>query len=223
MTTRSTELLLALFRSKVVVEFADIQAALSNASRATAFRYLGQLSYRRSYNHNGRYYTLHNPARYDRLGLWSHEGICFSTEGNLGPTLVRLVRQAEAGRTQRELRELLQVRVQVQLRDAVERRDIDRQRIDRVFVYLHTDPAIQQTQVERRKELILEASAEAEVTDAMVIQVLLTLLHHRGATAADVVRYLQGHSPPLRMVHVRVIFDRYSLDEIGQKGGPSDC
>lgn len=57
------------------------------------------------------------------------------------------------------------------------------------------------------------------VGDAVIIQVLLTLLHHPGAKAADVVRYLRGHSPPITMAEVRLVFARYELDEIGKKGG----
>jgi hypothetical protein len=223
MTARSAKVIRSLFRSNVVVEFSDIQAALDNASRATTFRYLKQVPYRRSYNQNGRYYMQQLPSRYDSLGLFAHKGILFSKDGSLTATLVRLIQEAQAGYTQRELRDVLKVRVQVLLLEAIRRQSIDRQQIDRVFVYLHTDPITQQTQLHHRRELIAAASAEAEVTDAMVIQVLLTLLRHRGATPADVVRYLQGQSPPIRMVHVRVIFDRYHLDDIEEKGGASDC
>lgn len=223
MTSRSADALQQLFASRAVVEFADVQSALAAASRATAFRYLKQVPYRRSYNHNGRYYTRHDPARYDRFGLLSHQGILFSRDGNLTSTVVRLVREAEAGHTQRELRELLRVRVQVLLLEAVRRGAIARDRVEKWFVYLHTDPAVRQGQLQQRKALIAAAQAEAEITDASVIQVLLTLLRHAGATAADVVRYLHGHSPPITMAHVRAVFDRYDLESIGEKGGSSSC
>ncbi len=223
MTSRSPEVLQKLFESKTVVELSDIQAALDDASRATAFRYLKQVPYRRSYNLNGRYYTRHEPARYDRFGLFSHKGIIFSRDGSLASTLVRLVQEAEAGRTQRELRELLRVRVQVLLLQAVRRGAIDRQGVEKLFVYLHTDPLVQQTQLQHRRELIAVAAAKAEVTDAVVIEVLLTLIRHPASKAADVVRYLHGSSPPILMQQVRIIFDRYDLDNIGKKRGPSTC
>jgi hypothetical protein len=66
---RSAETLLDLFASETVVDLPRIQEALGGASSMTAFRYLRQIPYRRSYNHNGRYYCLHEPSRYDRLGL----------------------------------------------------------------------------------------------------------------------------------------------------------
>jgi hypothetical protein len=63
------------------------------------------------------------------------------------------------------------------------------------------------------------ADGEIEVSDQVVIQVLLTLLHHPASTAADVVRYLRGHSPPITAMQVRIVFARYELDSIGKKGG----
>lgn len=223
MSSRSAATLGKLLKSRAVVELEDIQTELDDASRATAFRYLRQVPYRRSYNHNGRYYTRHAPDRYDRLGLFSHEGILFSRDGTLGSTVVRLVREAVAGRTQRELRDLLRVRVQVFLLKAVRDKVINRERVNELFVYLHTDPAVRLAQLQRRRELIATATIQAEVTDALVIQVLLTLIHHPGAKVADVVRYLYGHSPPIIMAHVRAVFDRYDLDNIEKKGGPSNC
>ena len=96
MAKRSPDHLLKLFESSQVVEFKDIQSALDNASRATCFRYLSQVPYHRSYNYNGRYYTRKDPTRYDRLGLFSHEGIFFSRDNTLGETIRRLVWESEA-------------------------------------------------------------------------------------------------------------------------------
>lgn len=223
MTSRSPKVLRKLFESRTVVELSDIQAELDDSSRATAFRYLKHVPYRRSYNHNGRYYTRHDPARYDQFGLFSHKGIIFSCDGSLTSTLVRLIREAEAGRTQRELGELLRVRVQGLLLQAVHRGAIDRQRVEKLFVYLHTDPLVQQAQLQQRKELITAAAAVADVTDAVIIEVLLTLIRHPASKAADVVRHLRGYSPPILLQQVRPIFDRYDLDSLGKKKEPSTC
>jgi hypothetical protein len=223
MTSRSTDMLQRLFESTTVVELSDIRVALGNASRATAFRQLHHVPYRRSYSHNGRYYTRHDPTRYDRFGLFCHQGILFSRDRSLTATLMRLVQEAEAGHTQRELRELLRVRVQVLLLEAVRRGALARQCIDKLFVYLHQDPAVRRVQVRRREALLAAETVEAEVTDGIVIAVLLTLLRHPGSTAANVVRRLRGHSPPISMRHVRVVFDRYDLDRLGEKGGSSNC
>jgi len=217
MPTRSVERLQELFQSTTVVELTEIQAALDNASRATAFRYLKQVPYRRSYNHNGRYYTRHDPTQYDRFGLLSHQGILFSREGSLSATVARAVQQAEAGLTQRELRERLHVRVQVVLAELMRRGVINRERVERWFVYTDTDPEILRHQLQNRRASMLTAAAE--ISDTVIIAILLTLLRHPGSDAADVVRHLYGHSPPIPMEQVRSVFDRYDLDSLEEKGG----
>jgi len=57
MAARFPEMPVDLFRTKGIVVFSDLQEALGDASRATTFRYLKQMKYLRSYNHNGRFYT----------------------------------------------------------------------------------------------------------------------------------------------------------------------
>ena len=137
MAKRSAENLLELFKSKEVVEFEDIRSALGNASRATCFRYLQQVPYHRSYNFNGCYYTRKDPSRYDRFGLFSYGDIFFSRENTLGETIRRLVWDSHAGWTQRELQDVLRVRVQVVLLNAFQQGKVDREKVHGFYVYLH--------------------------------------------------------------------------------------
>ena len=227
MAERSPEMLVDVFKTKGVVTFSDLQNALSGASRATTFRYLKQVSYLRSYNHNGRYYTYRDPALFDRFGLYSRGDIHFSRDGTLGATLRRLVRESQAGWTQRELQDLLRVRVQVLLLEAVRHDEMRRERVAGFFLYLHSDPAIGQIQLQRRQERIAARQPGDEepvsVEDAVVIQVLLALIRHPGSGPADVVRTLRGHSPPIVVAQVVEIFARYDLVNVGKKGGPTNC
>lgn len=223
---RSPELLRQLLVSETIVDLPRIESALGDVSTMTAFRYLKQVPYRRSYNHNGRYYCLHEPSRYDRFGLWSWNNIHFSVDGSLGKTVRRLVYEMEAGATHRELQERLRVRVHNTLLTLLRQGEIDRERIAQFYVYLHHDSVIRRDQIERRQALIATAetaSVEVAVDDRIIIQVLLVLLRHPGAKTADVVRYLRGHSPPITMAEVRIVFVRYELDSIEKKGGASNC
>jgi len=221
---RSAETLLDLFAAETVVDLPRIQMALGGASPMTTFRYLRQIPYRRSYNHNGRYYCLHVPSRYDRLGLWSVGDVHFSVDGSLGKTVRRLVEEMAAGATHRELQERLRVRVHNTLLTLLRRSEIERERLAQLYVYLHRDADIRALQIQRREALLNAgetARVETGIPDEIVIQVLLTLLHHPGAKEAQVVRYLRGHSPPILMAQVGAVFARYDLDQIGKKGGSS--
>ena len=109
MAARSCEMIAGLLASTEAVQFKDLQAVLGNASRATTFRYLKQVPYQRSYNHNGRYYSRNDPERYDRFGLFSCGDIHSSRDRTLTETIKRLVQESVAGWTSRELQDLLHV------------------------------------------------------------------------------------------------------------------
>jgi len=228
MAKRTPQTLLKLFETHEVVEFKTLQSALDNASRATTFRYLQQVRYQRSYNHNGRYYTRQDPGRYDRFGLFSLDGIFFSREKTLGETIRCLVWGSGAGWTQRELQDVLRVRVQVVLLNTVRQGKTTREKVNGFYVYLHTDPAVRTAQLARRREKMVRSerakkNSASAIDDEVIIGILLTLLRHPGATEADTLRYLRGHSPPVTMAEVRMIFARYELANLGKKGGATNC
>jgi hypothetical protein len=220
------EILTSFLDPSAAVDLAQLRSALGGASRATVFRYLVGLPYRRSYNKNGRYYTGHDPTRYDRFGLRAIGDAYFSSDGALTATVRRLVQQGEQGYSQRELEQLLRVRVQAVLGTLVHRGELGRQSVEGIFVYLHAKRAVQQTQLGRRSELLGARAAVTQPTQVelpldpqVVIEVLLVLIHHPGSQAADVLRRLRGHRPRIVFEQVRAVFDRYELDQVGQKRG----
>lgn len=216
MPNRSAQVLLDLLKSKPIVKFQDILTALNSVSSSTAFRYLQQIPYRSSYNHNGRYYTLYEPSRYDRFGLLHHGDIYFSRDGTLKPTVRRLIQESEAGFTQRELQELLRVRVQIFLQALLKEREVQRDRLEGVYHYFHAKLEIGQAQLRCRIEAAKES--KVKVDDTMVIRVLLVLIRYPGSKPDQVVRHLRGYSPPIVLKQVEVVFSRYA---IGEKGGPT--
>ncbi len=218
---RSTAKLTALFHKKTIVDLPDIQRALGDVSIQTAFRYLKLIPYRRSYDHNGRYYSLYEASRFDRTGLWSIKGIHFSVDGSLKNTVRRLVHEASAGATHRELQLKLQLRVQNTLLELWRMAEISRELLGGFYVYLHPEDDVREAQVSKRREQLAVQQVQAEITDDIVIEVLLTLIRYPDAPFAGVVRRLQGHSPPITAEHVRIILDRYNLENLGEKGGRS--
>jgi len=228
MVKRSPDMLLKLLQSTTPVTFEQMQAALGDASRATTFRYLKQVQYLRSYNHNGRYYTIRTPTGFDRWGLASHGDVHFSRDGTLAATVKRLIQESTAGWTQKELQALLRVRVQVMLLKAVRQGEIQRQKISWFYLYLHADPAIGQAQ-QQAHQARLDSPRSSEAVDAggldntVIIEVLLVLIRHGELPPAQVVRHLHGHSPPITLAQVTAIFSRYDLAEVGKKGGTTHC
>ena len=219
------ERLVQLFATHPVVELPAIRAALGGVSPMTAFRHLKRLDYRCSYNHKGRYYARHELARYDRCGLWGVGGVHFSVDGNLRKTVRRLIEQAHAGATHHELQARLCVRVHNTLLDLCRHGEVEREQLHQLYVYFAADATVRALQRERRHELLRHAqraTVESQITDQLIIEVLLVLLRHRGADRAEVGRHLRGHSPPIPIEQVAVVFARYHLDELGEKGGATN-
>ena len=221
---RRPDALLALFATRTVVDLPTIQHSLGDVSAMTAFRYLKQVPHRRSYDNNGRFYSLFDPALFDRCGLWGWGNVHFSVDGSLRDTVRRIVRESEAGSTQRELQQLLRVRVHNSLLDLVHKAEIDRQLVAELFVYVHKDPGVRALQLQRRGEHLDAGKAPStqqpiDVEDAVVIQVLLVLIRHPGSKPADIVRRMRGHLPPITFDQVCAVFRRYDLDDLGEKGG----
>ena len=201
--------LLTAFRTSTVLKWDEIREALGGVSEATARRVLRKISYRSSYNHNGRYYTLFEEGMFDRWGLWSHEGIRFSRDGTLTATAERLLRESEAGWTRRELQELLGVSVQTVLTTLRERGKVDRVRVGPVYVYVSAGSV--REQLHRRQEMVTIKQSRCEAPLEIVVAVLLVLIRHPKSTTTDVVRRLKGHSPPIHKEDVEDVFERYDL------------
>jgi hypothetical protein len=221
---RSDDLLLKLFVQKTVLDLRAIREALGGVTAMTAFRHLRDVPYRRSYDHNGGYYCLYEPTRCDRLGLWSVGDVHFSKDGSLKATVRRLVCESTSGATHRELSDWLRVRVHNTLLSLVRGGEVSREQVEAVYVYLHPEAAIREEQLLRHREQVElhdsdgEVAAEASPDDAVVIQVLLTLVRNPGSTPSHVMRTLRGHRPAIASHQVHAVFARYGL---GEKGGAS--
>ena len=225
MPRRSPAMLANALAGPEPLTLSQLRTVLGNASPATAFRFLRKVPHLRSYNHNGRFYTHADPARFDRYGLLSLGTARFSRDRSLTATVTRLVGEADAGWTHKELRSLLHVPSHACLRSAASRGKIQRVRSDGVFLYLSADASVAQRQRQARLRPARQSRrpAAGQLDPAMVIEVLLALLRHPVSSAAQLARHLRGHSPPIRLSHITAVFQRFDLEEIVKKRGPGGC
>ena len=221
MAARSPNLLIPLLSSGSPVTVDQLRSALGQVSLRTTSRYLRQIRYLRSYNHNGRFYTLRDPARFDRFGLFSLGDALFSRDGSLTNTVQRLLSESVDGFTAKELSALLQVSVRPFLLAAVRHQRARRERLGGIYVYLSNGPTGDRQLRARRQRLADREAARLAATlePQLIIDVLLVLVRHPGALPGEVARRLQHHSPPIRRAQVLAVFDRFELLESGKKGG----
>jgi hypothetical protein len=152
-------------RVKKIATLPELKQALGTTADITVFRKLKELSYRSSYSHRGRYYTLDEIPRFDPQGLWSFQQVWFSRWGNLVTTLEALVSAAPQGYFANELQQILHVEVKDALLQLVEQRRVARQPVTGLFLYCSQDAALRRRQVLARQALSeIPGSVSAEVS-----------------------------------------------------------
>ena len=156
--------LLALFNEKPCWTIVQLAAEL-HYSIPSIRRFLVQLGYISSFSHNGKWYTLLSIPRFNRDGLWFHDGISFSRAGSLTNTLIVLTTHSPAGMTAEQLSAKLQRRCHSILVQLCRSGKLQRRKIGRSHVYFAGDPhtAALQQQAMPPKD-VSEAQLPSEIT-----------------------------------------------------------
>jgi hypothetical protein len=154
-----------LLRHKIA-DLPQLKRVLGTSVDLTVFRKLQPLGYLASYSHRGRFYTLREIARFDALGLWSHQSVWFSRYGSLVDTVEALARTSSHGYYAQELADVLHVEVQEPLRHLVQQHRLNRSLLGGRFLYTATDPTLRQQQIlTRRRAQHLPVAVESEALE----------------------------------------------------------
>lgn len=152
-------------RVQKIATLPELKLALGTTADITVFRKLKELSYRSSYSHRGRYYTLDEIPQFDPQGVWSFREVGFSRWGNLVRTLEALVSAAPQGYFADELQHLLHVEVKDALLQLVEQRRVTRQQVTGLFLYCSPEATVRRRQLlARQAQSEVPGSASAEVS-----------------------------------------------------------
>ncbi len=178
MARYSADSLRALLRTRRTATLDELKQALGTEVDMTVFRKLAELSYRTSYSHGGRYYTLEEIARFDDLGLWSHRSTWFSRYGTLLATLEALVSAADAGYFAHELKACLHVEVKASLWRLVNGERMVREKVAGLYLYCSPDAEVRTQQLDLRRARASERqtapdAASAALTDEVKAAIIL--------------------------------------------------
>lgn len=172
--TYPIETLREFFKVNIIATMKQLKAALGTAVDMTVYRKLRLLSYLSSYSHQGKYYTLNELVRFDRLGLCKHQHARFSKYGTLINTAQALISLAEKGYSLSELRQVVGCEVKETLLALVRQRRIHREVIDGQFVYFAASPEMQRKQHLAR--LKVQANLGLEGTELLAHEVRAAIL-----------------------------------------------
>ena len=158
-----------LLRQQKIATLPELMAALGTHARRTVFRKLKDLSYRTSYSHRGRYYTLDDVAEFDELGLWAHEEVWFSISGTLLSTAAVMVETADLGYFVEELDTLLHVGTKDALRTLVRNARVTREQVAGRFLYCAPAAGRRRQQLVGRRALLAEPGVAGPLPDPAIM------------------------------------------------------
>lgn len=163
-----------LLQSNIVMSLRQIQDKIADRSRSSLFRDLKKLNLVTSYTDAGQFHALKPTVRFDTNGLWFFEQTGFSKWGTLKNTVVQIVSNSPSGMTQRELKNLLHIKVQNTLTHLIPAKILQRHLLPgSVYVYLSLEQTKAQAQLQKRL-VINEAGPQAMMpAENLIIEILL--------------------------------------------------
>ena len=164
-----TNQLKAFLQKKTIATMPEMKEALGTTVSKTVMRKLQELSYRTSYSHGSRYYTLDALTQFNEQGLWAHHSVWFSQYGTLLSTLTHIVAKSEAGYCANELTACLHVSVKESLLKLVNTGQIVREKIAGIYVYCSLDSRIRKKQLVTRQDKESEAEVFSDEVKAAIL------------------------------------------------------
>jgi len=139
-------------KKNIIALMEDLKIVLGTDVNKTVFRKLKKLSYRSSYSHRGKYYTIDAIADFNALGLWSYKNIYFSKHGTLINTVKFLIENSQAGYSVCELNNILNVSTKEALLNIYKKKAISREKIAGVYSYFSTKSTVRKLQIQVREK-----------------------------------------------------------------------
>lgn len=209
-----------LFKKNIVMDIDDLMKQTSS-SRITVFRNLKEIGYTTSYNHNGKYYTLIETAKFDESGIFDYKGILFFRDGGIQELVIKEIDSSEKGYTAEELSNKIRTRVSNQLHQFVRKGLIIRRKYADFYVYYSMDDATQQKQVtNREKELKTSSTKEdSEISsEKKTIRILLKIIENPNVQPQEIGKILRHEGLKISDSFIQNIFEKY---DVQKKGSPS--
>ena len=195
------------FISSQVMTLSQLEILLSCSQRSVQ-RYLSKWGSLRSYNHNGKYFSLPAIAHFNSFGVWKYNDICFSQFGNLKETVVQLVTTASAGLTASELSEILSVNAHSFMSQFRVDPRLKREKWEGVLVYFCSKHDIC---VAQKRERFGNQSQPAFPSDTQAVIILVSLLKKEKATIEALVKNINKEHKGISIAMVERLLEYHGL------------
>lgn len=195
------------FISDQVMTLSQLEDLLSCSKRSVQ-RYLSKWDGLRSYNHNGKYFSLRVIARFDSFGIWKYQDIGFSRFGNLKDTVIQLVNNSSAGFTANELGKILDVNAQSFMSQFRVDQRLKREKWKGRLVYFSADYDIW---IAQKGERFSGQPVSPLPSDAQAVIILVSLIKHPKVTTEELVKTMSKEHRGISVTMVERLLEHHGL------------
>ena len=132
----------------------------------------------RSYNHNGKFYTMPNLAKFNSYGIWTNPIANFSMYGNLYETIVFLIDKSSAGCSPGEISIILKIKPYDALSKLMKQQRIRKTKVSTHVIYFSIKEEIYLKQLSKRNDKIESLNkvhlSEKDVIISVLAEIILT-------------------------------------------------
>ncbi len=198
------------FTLKKVLTIAELTRLLV-CSIITVRRRLKEWRAYTSYNKNGRYYTIPSIPKFNKKGIWTHQGIFFSRYGTLKNTIIALATKSKKGLTHSELEEIIWMNPKCFMARFKEVPGLRKEKYKNQIVYFSADPDTYKSQKEKR--FPPESSAPKLPPDAMTIVILIELIQNPGISMEELSSRLHDKGYKIEANTIDNLFKHYNISK----------
>lgn len=195
------------FRRRKILTLMEV-AGLIRRTIHTARRWLKAQKVHRSYNKNGRYYTLPDVPEFDANGLWRWRAILFSRYGNLTETVIELIRRSEAGLDATEVGERIGLDPRSFLSAFAGHPGLRREKTQGRFIYYAADPSLYSQQRQRRS---LMSATRRDPSELEAMAILVEKIKHPVLSVEELCRRLRRKKLQVEPEMILSLFARHGL------------
>lgn len=183
-----------------------------NVSVRTVQRMISPMDTIRSYDHNGRYFSLEKLARFNSMGIWEYNNIHFSRFGTLKNTLVTIINNSSQGMDAWQIKDVLGMDTRSFLFQYKDVSGIKREKVGSHYVYFSSEPGQFSKQLSTRKHgLVSPAQVPLEGTAA--ISVLVETIKHPDFTFEQLSKHLGKQGIKIKPEIIEIFFLFYGIEK----------
>ncbi len=187
-------------------------ARLLSASVRTVQRVISPLDTIRSYDHNGRYFSLEKLARFDSIGIWEYNNIHFSKFGTLKSTLVAIINNSTRGMDASQIKDVLGMDTRSFLFQYKDVSGIKREKIGNHYVYFSSDKNRFSEQLANREQGLV-SPAKAPLEGIAAIRVLVETIKYPDFTFEQLSKHLSTQGLKIKPQVIEDFFIFYGIEK----------